>query len=185
MRTMMQRTRHQSGYNLVEVLVAMGLLSTILLAITTLFYFGRRNVYSGKQMTAAVAVGTNVLEDLSGMNRGALYNAFNIGGGAGQTNATTTNTVEGVTYNNSIQRDTTAAPPTNDPAGFLARWQAMMPASVFQDARLYLIITPQVPNGPSALFNAGLVRTRVIIAWQEGPRRRQLVMDSFKSSRLP
>jgi prepilin-type N-terminal cleavage/methylation domain-containing protein len=182
---MMRRTRHQSGYNLVEVLVAMGLLSTILLAITTLFYFGRRNVYSGKQMTSAVAVGTNVLEDLSGLNRGAFYNAFNIGTSAGQTNSTTTNTVEGVAYTNSILRDTTAATPANDTAGFLSRWKAMLPHSTFQDANLYLIITPLVPNGPNPIRDAGLVRARVVIAWQEGQRRRQLVMDSFKSSRLP
>jgi prepilin-type N-terminal cleavage/methylation domain-containing protein len=181
----MRQKKDQSGYNLVEILVAMGLLSTILLAVTTLFYFGRRNVYSGKQMTAAVAVGTNVLEDMSGLNRSAFYNAFNIGTGAGQTNATSTNTVEGIAYANSIERDTTASPPTNDTAGYLARWKGMLPASTFQSANLYLVITPLVPNGPSAVMNAGLVRTRVVIAWQEGQRRRQLVMDSFKSSRLP
>src|ERR1700737_2122352 len=144
---MMNPKRAQSGYNLVEVLIAMGLLSTILLAVTTLFYFGRRNVYSGKQMTAAVAVGTNVLEDLSGLNRSALYNAFNIGTGGGQTTVMSSNTVEGVTYPNSFKRDTISL--TNDTAGYLARWKAMLPPDRFESANLYLVITPTVPNGPN------------------------------------
>jgi len=56
--------RNQSGYSLIEVLIAIAITSVVLLTVVTLFYMGRRNVYSGKQMTYAVSVGTRVLEDL-------------------------------------------------------------------------------------------------------------------------
>jgi prepilin-type N-terminal cleavage/methylation domain-containing protein len=56
-----------AGYSLVEVLIALAITSVVLLTVVTLFYMGRRNVYSGKQTTYAVSVGTRIMEDISGM----------------------------------------------------------------------------------------------------------------------
>ena len=50
--------KRQSGYSLVEVLVAIAITAVVLLTVITLFYMGRRNVYSGKQTTQAVSIGT-------------------------------------------------------------------------------------------------------------------------------
>ena len=55
--------KKNSGYSLVEVLIALAITSIVLLTVVTLFYMGKRNVYSGKQQTYAVSVGTRILED--------------------------------------------------------------------------------------------------------------------------
>src|SRR5215213_9925314 len=66
--------RHsERGYNLVELLVAIALLGVVLMSVLSLFVWGRRNVYSGKQMTTAVAVGTRVLEDLAPLTKSDIY----------------------------------------------------------------------------------------------------------------
>src|SRR4029077_8963269 len=77
----------QRGYSLVEVLIAMAITSVVLLTVVTLFYMGRRNVYSGKQMTVAAASGTQILEHLSTMTAGDIVTNFNL------TDATTLTTV--------------------------------------------------------------------------------------------
>src|SRR2546428_3873467 len=98
----MMKTRTQSGYSLVEVLIALAITSIVLLTVVTLFYMGRRNVYSGKQMTYAVSVGTRMLEDLSNWVSSDVLSNFNID----DTTATATVTVNGVTYASSLLRDT-------------------------------------------------------------------------------
>jgi len=61
--------RRQAGYNLVEVLLAMAMLGVVTISIFTLFFMGRRNVYSGKQTSQAIAIATEVIEDLQPLNR--------------------------------------------------------------------------------------------------------------------
>ncbi|HEX8154072.1 MAG TPA: type II secretion system protein, partial [Thermoanaerobaculia bacterium] len=72
------RTRGQRGFNLIEVIVAMGMLASVLVVVLGLFIYARRNVYSGKEMTRAVSVGTRVTEDLSSMDKSALRVAFGL-----------------------------------------------------------------------------------------------------------
>jgi prepilin-type N-terminal cleavage/methylation domain-containing protein len=72
------KRQQQSGYSLVEVLIALAITSIVLLTVVTLFYMGRRNVYSGKQMTYAVSVGTRILEDLSSLTSQDVGSSFNI-----------------------------------------------------------------------------------------------------------
>ena len=46
MNDMRARLRSEAGFNLIEVLIAMALLSTVLLSIVTLFFMGRSLVLS-------------------------------------------------------------------------------------------------------------------------------------------
>src|SRR5215813_11179393 len=99
----------KTGYSLVEVLIAIAITSVVLLTVVTLFYMGRRNVYSGKQMTYAVSVGTRMMEDISAMSA----SHFNIND---QTATNGTVNVQGIaaigsgtlTFTNSIGRDTSS-----------------------------------------------------------------------------
>src|SRR5437016_14135078 len=70
--------KESRGYSLVEVLIAIAITGVVMLTIVTLCYMGRRNVYSGKQMTYAVSVGTRVMEDLSTMTNTDVLTAFGI-----------------------------------------------------------------------------------------------------------
>src|SRR5689334_8874944 len=85
------------GYSLIEVLIAIAITSVVLLTVVTLFYMGRRNVYSGKQMTYAVSVGTRALEDVSQMTLSDVISNFGIGSNQAMPGAT----VNGITYANS------------------------------------------------------------------------------------
>jgi len=64
---MTTRRRREGGFNLIEVLIAMALLSTVLLSVVTLFFMGRSNVYSGKQLTRATAVSVHANEDIAAL----------------------------------------------------------------------------------------------------------------------
>ncbi|MEO8218707.1 MAG: prepilin-type N-terminal cleavage/methylation domain-containing protein [Acidobacteriota bacterium] len=193
--------RDARGFSLVEVLVSMGIISGILLSIVTLFFFGRRNVYSGKQMTEAVAVGTHATEDLSSLSGDDIYDAFVI------TSADTLGsyTIDGVSYTNAILRSTdpnvVASPPTrlqmekdpdtgaSPPDGFLTTWKDEMNSTrKFQDGSVTLVILPRsptqimagtTPDGPAP----GLLSVRTIVRWKEARRNRSVTFDTLKPRR--
>ncbi|MGK2858376.1 MAG: type IV pilus modification PilV family protein [Thermoanaerobaculia bacterium] len=184
----MKNTSLQRGYNLVEVMIAMGLLSVVMLSVLTLFFFGRQNVYSGKQMTRAVAVGTRVMEDLSSINKRSIYlGAFNIADNAVGANVT----IAGRTYANSRLRSTDATVIPSPPADiatqtaggpmFLTDWTAQMGTDL-RDGSVSVVLTPleDPTNSPAQFRTATLLKIRVIVQWDEGLRRRNIVLDTVK-----
>jgi len=150
-------------------MIAIALMGTVLVSIVGLFTLGRNRVHSGKQMTAAVAIGTNVLEDISAMTLPNFNQAFNI------TAATALDNVpmDGVTYPLSISRNTTTIV-ENDPPGFLRQWKAELASnpSRLQEPVITLVITPQLGGAIS--------RIKVFVQWREGLRRRSVVLDTTK-----
>lgn len=172
--------RAERGYNLIEVLIAMALLGTVIMAISTLFYMGRRNVYSGKQMTKVSAVGTRVLEDLSAMSGDDVLTNFNID----STTTLASNTVAGVTYPNSVVRKTSTFATADDPSGYLARWVALLGSSEMSNGVVTLVITPANPSiVAQPIDSAQTVRVRAVVEWREGRRRRSAVYDASKIRR--
>jgi len=185
-----RKESHERGYNLVEVLVAMAILGSVLLSIVALFYFGRTNVYSGKQLTLANSVGVQIMEDLSSLNMVALYAAFVI-------DSSTTPlpiTVNQTTYAYSFERDTVNDTSTNQstPPAYLTKWKTLLGAgnSKMKDAKATLIFTPDVP--PTVMTSVapfrpacGVMRIRVVISWSEAIRTRSVVFDTVKTNRPP
>lgn len=182
----MRRKRSERGYNLVEVLIAMALLATVMLGIFGLFVHGRRQVYAGKQMTQAVAVGTRAMEDLSSLDVPSLLSAFLI------TSATPVGNVEidansalpENDYTNAILRSTLntaeeAAPPAGP--GFLARWRGELEdGEKLANGRVYVVI---MPREDATVDDATLFQVRVIVRWVEGARERQAIFDTVKVRR--
>ena len=171
-------SRGQSGYNLVEVLVAMALLGTVLLSILTLFVLGRKNVYSGKQMTRATSAATHVLEDLNNMTTDDLWAAFEIT----KSTTLTSPTIAGVKYTNVIVRKTN--PIANDTAGYLARWQELMTDDLIQNGSVTLILIPADLATAGDVTTARLVRIRVVAEWNEARRHRNVTVDTTKLNRI-
>ncbi|HXI12545.1 MAG TPA: prepilin-type N-terminal cleavage/methylation domain-containing protein [Thermoanaerobaculia bacterium] len=180
-----QTLHEQRGFNLIEVMIAMAVMGSVMMSILTLFFLSQRNVYSGKQMTQAVAVGTRVLEDLSTMTTDVVYANLNI------TNATprlaSPPAIGGEVYANSaiITVDTTTAyTTTNDPGGYFARWQALLNSNRFTDGRLFLVLTPTDPVTSATPFSsAQFLRIKGIVEWNEATRRRRAIFDTAKSKR--
>jgi prepilin-type N-terminal cleavage/methylation domain-containing protein len=192
--------RRQLGYSLVEVLIAMAITSVVLLTVVTLFYMGQRNVYSGKQMTYAVSVGTRILEDLSSMTATDVETNFNI-------NDTTTLTSvplygvslpTGLTIPNSALVDTTGCTGsgspvvwtcTNDTGGYLAQWKGLIDESKLANATVGLVLTPTDPANPSTCPNcpwttARFLKVRAFVRWDEAANRQRIAFfDTTRTNR--
>lgn len=164
----------------------MALLATVMLGIFGMFVLGRRQVYSGKQMTQAVAVGTRAMEDLSSLDVSALLNAFAI------TSATTLGPVTldagsplpENEYTDAILRSTlNTAEETPAPSGpaFLARWKNEIDsAEKMANGRVFVVI---MPRSETDLATATLFQVRVVVRWNEGTRQRQAIFDTVKVRR--
>jgi prepilin-type N-terminal cleavage/methylation domain-containing protein len=195
----------KNGYSLIEVLIAIAITSVVLLTVVTLFYMGRRNVYSGKQMTYAVSVGTRMLEDISALTASDVLTSFNIND---QTATNGTVIVKGlspggagsVTFNNSIGRDTSscdnASPPAcgaNDVNKYLSNWKTLLDPSKLTNGQAGVVITPRnVPNPapntcdtpPCPWTSARYLKVRAWVAWDEAKNRRRIAFfDTTKVNR--
>jgi prepilin-type N-terminal cleavage/methylation domain-containing protein len=193
--------KRPTGYSLIEVLVAIAITSVVLLTVLSLFYMGRRNVYGGKQMTQAVAVGTRIMEDLEVMTASQFRTNFGLDDSTTLGNITIKN-VPGrgdLVYASSVSRDSTGCtvtagtPPTvacsadAAPNQFMANWYGMLLVGTNKDAVLAnpsigLVITPRTPRVPAnPVTTAYFTRIRVYVAWDEAPgARRYAFFDTTK-----
>ncbi len=175
---MKERGTRQRGYNLVEVLVAMGLLSTVLISIVTLFFMGRQNVYSGKQLTRATSVATSVTEDLSPLNAARTYEAFSIVAATATEAAPKIGTT---VYEDAIIRTTDDLTPDAD--GYLARWAGLIPKERLTEGRVTLVFQPRELVDASDVTTARILRIKVIVQWNESRREREVVLETTKLNR--
>jgi len=183
----------QRGFNLVEVLVAMAITAVVIISVATLFVMGRRNVYAGKQVTAAVAVATRITEDLSHMTHGEVYDKFGLaptGSYAGAT-MSASKTVEGTSYTNCILRtNADAADPDKDKAKLLDSWIKLMQPK-FTNPQITMIFMPRLnPADPATdtgtVPTSNLLQIRVVLTWDEtvsNKRHRSLIVDAVKTQR--
>jgi prepilin-type N-terminal cleavage/methylation domain-containing protein len=202
------KRQQQSGYSLVEVLIALAITSIVLLTVVTLFYMGRRNVYSGKQMTYAVSVGTRILEDLSSLTSQDVGSSFNI------TDTTATGTVRlysssfpngYLDITGSTSRDTSGCTGsgspvvytcTNDPNGYLAAWNGLIQQATvgagatlehgkLANAQAGLVLTPRAATDATKPWStANFIKVRAYIQWDEAQNRRRIAFfDTTKVNR--
>ena len=194
----MTSRRHERGFNLIEMIVATAILGTVALSVASLFVMGRRNVYSGKEMTAAVSMATRVSEDLSGMTIQEIYTAFGIPitttAMSGTVTVDTTapkSTLSDNSYAASIIRRSSDVLVTtaggNDTGSFLTRWKNEMDQNLkFANGVVSIVITPRNPDpvgSALSLSSATVVRIRTLVRWTEENRPRQLIVDTLKTDR--
>lgn len=189
------RKHSSAGFNLVEVLIAVAILGVVAISIFTLFVMGRRNIHSGKQTSQAIAVGTQVLEDLSPLNKEMTYS-----GAFGLAQADTGSDFQlprvsglaAMSFVNSRIRSTNgtilASPPAdistqNTPPGFLTRWTALLGTKLGPGSSITVVLTPdQDPvNTPARFGTAQLLRIRVVVRWNETNRPREAIWDTVKA----
>ncbi len=188
--------RSERGYNLIEVIIAMGILASVLISVFTLFFMGRYNVYSGRQLTQALALGNHVLEDMAPLNKKMIYNgAFTLNDT--DTGSTITFGNPSQTYNNARIRSTdpnvipsppadisTELTPTTTPTGpgFLANWKTLLTGKMNKGSVSVILIPRNDPtNTPAQFGTATTMRVRVIVRWTERNRQRQVTLDTVKS----
>jgi prepilin-type N-terminal cleavage/methylation domain-containing protein len=180
------RNSRERGYNLIELLVAMALLATVLMSILTLFVWGRRNVYSGKQLTRATSVTTHVLEDLQPLSVSSFNTEFKI---TSSTVMTGDPTVAGVKYTDVILRTTDDLSQENTVAPapqYLSRWEDLIAAddgTKFYEPRVTLVIKPDELKTAGDPTSAAIVRIRIVTEWTEGQRKRNVMAEVTKFNR--
>jgi prepilin-type N-terminal cleavage/methylation domain-containing protein len=191
-----RRQRHsQRGYNLMEVMIAIALLGVVLISIMALFVAGRKNVYSGKQMTNAVAIGTRVLEDLAPLNKQDIFNGlFAIAASDTGYGSTVQLGTPPITYTNCRIRstDSTVGSPTatdvstqstgTNPPNMLTKWKDQMGTNLTNGSvTLIMVPTKDPTNSPAQFGTAVVLQVRVLIQWDEAQRHRQLILDTSRA----
>lgn len=192
MRSANSRRSSQRGYSIIEVMIAMGLLATVMLSIAALFLFGRKSVYSGKQMTRAVAIANDVLEDLANISADSAYSAFGITQDTvlGDVDLDELQVLPGDLHTNSVVRSTEDITDDTDPQGFLQRWKDIITdpdtsADTMTNGKVFLVFTPTEDPAadPPEIASATLVRIRVVVRWTEDTRARQVIMNTVRTNR--
>jgi len=195
----MSRSTRQDGYNLIELLIAIALLGVVLLSIISLFIWGRKNVYSGKQMTTAISIGTRALEDLAPLTKEDVYNGvFDIDdtdtGTASlefgwpqqtYTNAAVRSTNASlVTGYSDLQKQTTTGPKFLDTWGAQLYEDAGKTRPKLLDGAITLVMMPRADtvNEPDQFGESSVLQLRVIVSWSENRRRREVILDSVKAN---
>lgn len=192
------KKQSQRGYNLIELLVAIAILGVVLLSILSLFLWGRKNVYSGKQMTTAIAVGTRVMEDLQPLSKEDIYEGlFQISDTVGGSNIKFGSPSK--SYDNAAIRSTKALSGYTDvqkenPNGpmFLTKgWKDQLEQTLtdgttkkplLDDGYVTVILMPRAGETTPAKFgDASVMQIRVVVSWLENRRQREVILDTVKA----
>ena len=56
------RRHSEPGFSLIEVILAIGMLSTVMISISSMFILGGRQMQSGKKMTEATVIAQDIME---------------------------------------------------------------------------------------------------------------------------
>ena len=86
-----RRRQAEQGFNLVEVILAMGILAGVLISISSMFVLGGRQVKGGKTMTEATVLAHDLMEEFDSASFTGLYTG--LGAAATDTTHTVSSTV--------------------------------------------------------------------------------------------
>jgi len=147
---------------LIEVLVALGILASALIAVVALFGVGGRGFRSGRSMTQAVAIAESVLEEVNGLGYEQLPQIFPSCCGAG------CDTARGCTV--SAEVDVHAA----------ARWGSLVEGALHR-GNVAIVLTP-IGGGarPPTFSSAEGLRVLVRVGWWEGSRERSVELVTVR-----
>jgi len=198
----------ESGFNLVEVMLAAALLGTVLIAVISLFVLGGQYVKSGKELTKATALGMEMMEDFRSMKKSQSY--ITIGGACGDTSVEwksrpPSNTSPGVNYGipgtpgTDIPAECTFPasgwsgwpPGEEDSAEVLCRWAMHAREQFFGGATGTVSVKvdgfdtiPASKNaardGDTDVCEARFLRVRVAVEWREYRRQRDVAFETLK-----
>ncbi len=147
----------QSGFSLVEVILAMGLLGGVMISISSMFILGGREVQSGKQTTVALAVAQDIVEEIKTLTFRSTYSFFG-----------------GTDTSSSLQSDSSSP---GDPAD---KWQPNIDLKCNQGRALIDVIPVGGPDTPPEMGSADFLRVRVTVEWSEGTRERSLSLQTLR-----
>lgn len=140
------RRRPSRGFTLIEVLVALALLGGVLLTIGWMFVLGSQAVRTGRDLSDATVLGTNILEEIDGWGFAETYRRLGASGGE---TALSTDTITGA---------------------YARAWQPMIAARL-PDSRARIEVAPL---GGESLDSARGLRVTVTVEWVLKMRARRV-----------
>ena len=153
-----RRPASSSGFSLVEVMLALGLLAAVLVSITSLFILGGKRIAQGRERTEALTVGMHVMESLDPVTYRGLYSNF--------TSAADPGAATGPLVIDS--RTSTLAPSL--------AWQALMDSKL---ENAYVMVTIARIGGTD-FRSARALRVTTTIYWDDLNRTRNLSLETVR-----
>ena len=138
----------EAGFTLVEVIVALGLLASVLLVMAHLFALANQQLDGGRNQSHALAVAKDVLEEMGSWGFEQSWAHYGFDGSA-----------------SSYTIDSTSD-------AFAAKWQSVLEQELDHcRAEILVESVDESPPGP-ALRDADAIRIRVTVFWDEQVGRR-------------
>lgn len=154
---MNNRTERQNGFSLLEVILALGLLGSVMIAISSMFIIGGREVKSGREMTEALSIAQDIVEEIKTFSYRQTYQFF----GAADTGST-------------VISDSSSP---GEPAD---KWQPGIDQKLNLGRALVRVTPVGGPDTPSQFNSADFLQVLVRVEWQEGIRARSLQLQSLR-----
>lgn len=203
-RTAAGRPASQSGFSLVETMIAGAILGVVLIAILSMFILGGQFVKSGKELTKATGLGIEMMEDFRRLDFDSAYKV--IGGGCGETTRSWRSEIG--SWNDPPNIGIPNTPPPADcdrypssgwswPVGdegykdTLCRWAIVadrqFPSAANGAVRVKVDGFNAIPasnnasrDGDVDFCQAKYLRVRVTVEWSERTRRRDVTFETLK-----
>lgn len=149
------RGRSESGFSLIEVIIAIGVMSGVLLSIASMFIMGGRQVKTGKTITEATALAQDLMEAFDKQSFVALYTNL----GAATTDSTFT-----------VLSTTTGSP--------IVSWQTEI-ARKFASG-VGQVTIDAVGNGTPTFGSCAGIKLTVTVSWSELGRAQSVKLSTVR-----
>ena len=149
--------REQGGFSLIEVVLALGLLATVLISIASLFIIGGKQVKNGKSTTSAAAITHEIMERIDQKTYVDTYAYF--GGTASSTSLSVSTTTTG---NNANQ------------------WQAEIATKLGPQASGTIAVTPLGSASPLNMGNSQALQVKITLTWNELGRSKNVTLEEVR-----
>lgn len=150
-------SRREGGFSLIEVTMALGLLATVLISISSLFILGGKQVKNGKSTTSAAAITHEIMERIEQLAYTQTYTWF------GGTDSSTSLSVSTTTGGNNANQ-----------------WQAEIATKLGAEASGTIIVTPVGTASPLNMGSAHALRVQVTVTWSELGRTKTSTLEAVR-----
>ena len=150
-------SRREGGFSLIEVTMALGLLATVLISISSLFILGGKQVKNGKSTTASAAITHEIMERIEQLAYTQTYTWF------GGTDSSTSLSVSTTTGGNNANQ-----------------WQAEIATKLGPQASGTIIVTPVGTASPLNMGSAHALRVQVTVTWNELGRTKTSTLEAVR-----
>jgi uncharacterized protein (TIGR02598 family) len=149
--------REQGGFSLIEVVLALGLLATVLISIASLFIIGGKQVKNGKSTTSAAAITHEIMERIDQKTYVDTYAYF---GGTGSSTSLSVSTT--TTGNNANE------------------WQAEIASKLGPQASGTIAVTPLGSASPLNMGNSQALQVKITLTWNELGRSKNVTLEEVR-----